>query len=525
MQMLMNISSALRNGPPSKKGLASRSMTSKPKPIPNSYWLPGGKIVAGEYPGDPTEPKTREKIAALLKAGVTAFIDLTSTADGMVSYKSVLADEARKLGVNATRISLPVRDMDVPTNAEMVRILDIIEDFTDEGRIVYLHCWGGVGRTGMVAACHLVRGGSDCDAALDKIRELFATMTPDKVKRHRGQSPQTDAQIAMVREWTARDPRSRRKSKGTKPERSLRDRYVGSLIGLATGDALGTTLEFKKPGTFTPLTDMTGGGPFALEPGQWTDDTSMAMCLAESLTERGRFDAEDQMKRYKKWRDKGHWSSTGKCFDIGNTTRDAIDDFSESHDAWAGTTDENTAGNGSLMRVAPVALFFAKDAEKAIRKAGDSSRTTHGRAVAVDACRYMTGLILGALKGLPKETLFAPNFSPVPGLWDREPLHPAIAAIANGSFLVKKPPQIRGTGYVVDSLEAALWAFASTRDFESGVLAAVNLGDDADTTGAVYGQLAGAWYGVEAIPKKWREKLTRVKDIEAMALRLLETST
>jgi ADP-ribosylglycohydrolase len=266
---------------------------------------------------------------------------------------------------------------------------------------------------------------------------------------------------------------------------------------------------------------MVGGGPFSLAPGQWTDDTSMAMCLAESLVECGRFDAVDQMTRYRRWFEKGHWSSTGKCFDIGNATRKALDHFRETGDPWAGTTEESTGGNGSLMRLAPVVLFFADDAETAIRKAGDSSRTTHGRAVTVDGCRYMAALILGALSGLEKEELLGAAFSPVPGLWDREPLHPEIAAVANGSFRMKTPPAIRGTGYVVDSLEAALWAFATTSDFESGALAAVNLGDDADTTGAVYGQLAGAWYGVVGVPAKWRGKLARGGDIEAMAERLV----
>lgn len=303
---------------------------------------------------------------------------------------------------------------------------------------------------------------------------------------------------------------------------SRRDRYVGSLIGLATGDALGTTLEFRKPGTFTPITDMIGGGPFALEAGQWTDDTSLAMCLAESLIECGRFDADDQMKRYRRWLEHGHWSSTGKCFDIGNATRKALDHYKETGDPWAGTTEESTAGNGSLMRLAPVVLFFADDAEKAIRKAGDSSRTTHGRAVAVDACRYMAAIILGALAGHAKEKLLSPRFTPIVGLWDREPVHPAIVAVANGSFREKQPPGIKGTGYVVDSLEAALWAFATTTDFESGALAAVNLGDDADTTGAIYGQLAGAFYGVAGIPGKWRSLIARGPGIEAMAERLLE---
>ncbi|MHB1223341.1 MAG: ADP-ribosylglycohydrolase family protein [Gemmatimonadaceae bacterium] len=294
-------------------------------------------------------------------------------------------------------------------------------------------------------------------------------------------------------------------------------RYRGALIGLAAGDALGTTLEFRPPGTFAPIDDMAGGGPFGLKPGQWTDDTSMALCLAESLLECRGFDPADQMRRYLRWKDEGHWSSTGACFDIGNTTRASLDAFRRAGDPFAGPTDDRTAGNGSLMRLAPVPLHFALDPELAIRMAAESSRTTHGAPTAVDACRYHAGLMVGALQGRPKAELLSPHFSPVAGLWEREPLHPAVAAVAAGSFRAKSPPVIRGTGYVVDSLEAALWAFASTDDFRSGALAAVNLGDDADTTGAVYGQLAGAFYGEEGIPSAWRELITRADDIASLA--------
>ncbi len=301
---------------------------------------------------------------------------------------------------------------------------------------------------------------------------------------------------------------------------NLRDRYVGALLGLAVGDALGTTLEFRRPGTFEPITDMVGGGPFGLKPGQWTDDTSMALCLAESLLECRGFDGRDQLQRYVRWRDEGHWSSTGRCFDIGNTVSDALATFERTGAPFSGRTDESAAGNGSLMRLSPVPLFFATDADLAIRMAADSSRTTHGTAMAVDACRYFAGLILGALAGVARAELLAPHYSPVARLWRREPLHPAIAEIAAGSFRTKQPPAIEGTGFVVRSLEAALWAFASTRDFASGALAAVNLGNDADTTGAVFGQIAGACYGVDAIPPAWRAKVAMANDIIAMAERL-----
>jgi ADP-ribosylglycohydrolase len=131
-------------------------------------------------------------------------------------------------------------------------------------------------------------------------------------------------------------------------------------------------------------------------------------------------------------------------------------------------------------------------------------------------------MIVGALTGASKDELLAANYSPVPGLWNESPLAPKIAAIAAGSYKHREPPDIRGSGYVVDSLDAALWAFHRTDDFRSGALLAVNLGDDADTTGAVYGQIAGAYYGDGGIPADWRAKIAMRERIEKMAGRLLD---
>jgi ADP-ribosyl-[dinitrogen reductase] hydrolase len=287
----------------------------------------------------------------------------------------------------------------------------------------------------------------------------------------------------------------------------LAERYRGCLLGLAVGDAVGTTLEFSPPGTFEPITDMVGGGPFRLKAGQWTDDTSMALCLAESLLACGGFDPVDQMQRYVRWWREGHLSSTGSCFDIGNTTRAALAAFERTEEPYCGLADAQTAGNGSLMRLAPVPLFFAQRPEVAIEKAADSSRTTHGANTAIDACRYFAGLIVGTLGGVSKEQLLASRFSPVQGLWEREPLCPEVDEVASGSFRQRNPPQIRGTGYVVHTLEAALWAFYHGTDFRDGCLRVVNLGEDADTTGAVFGQLAGAYHGEPGIPPEWRARL------------------
>jgi ADP-ribosyl-[dinitrogen reductase] hydrolase len=302
---------------------------------------------------------------------------------------------------------------------------------------------------------------------------------------------------------------------------TIQNRYQGCLLGLAVGDALGTTVEFKAPGTFSPMTTIVGGGPFRLDKGQWTDDTSMVLCLAESLVQCGKFNALDQMERYTRWWQEGYLSSNGRCFDIGGTVSGALRRFTRTCNPFAGSVDPHTAGNGSLMRLAPIPLFFASDPEEAIRMSAESSKTTHGAETCLDACRYFGGLIVGALQGHAKEQLLAADFTPAAGIWQRQPLCDKIQEIAWGSYKQKEPPEIIGSGYVVESLEAALWAFCKSETFAEGCLLAVNLGNDADTTGAIFGQLAGAYYGIAAIPDEWGACLARLDLITSMADDLL----
>jgi ADP-ribosylglycohydrolase len=175
------------------------------------------------------------------------------------------------------------------------------------------------------------------------------------------------------------------------------------------------------------------------------------------------------------------------------------------------------AGNGSIMRLAPVPLFFTRSPETAIEKSGESSRTTHAAATAVDACSYLGALIVGAVNGASKDELLSERFSPVAGYWQQHPLISEIDEVATGSFKRREPPEIKGLTYVVKSLEAALWAFYKANSFREGALLAVNLGRDADTTGAVYGQLAGSFYGEADIPGEWVKKLAYREVIESYA--------
>lgn len=281
-------------------------------------------------------------------------------------------------------------------------------------------------------------------------------------------------------------------------------------MGLASGDAVGTTVEFRPRGDFPPLTDMLGGGHFELEPGQWTDDTSMALCLATSLLSRQQFDPHDQMQRYCRWHNDGYLSSTGKCFDIGRATKDALLRFQSTGDPFAGSSDPRSAGNGSIMRLAPVSLFFFPDLELIEHYAAESSKTTHGATECVDACRLLARILGRALRGESMQDTVLADADSFIGA-------PAIEQIACGSYLRKSLSEVRGTGYVVHSLESALYCFMHTSNFRDAVLMAANLGDDADTTAAVCGQIAGAFYGEEAIPAAWRAQLALSIEILQLA--------
>ena len=298
---------------------------------------------------------------------------------------------------------------------------------------------------------------------------------------------------------------------------TLLDRYRGALLGLACGDAVGTTVEFSPRGSFALLTDMQGGGPFQLERGKWTDDTSMALCLAESLLERGAFDARDQMGRYVNWWQWGYLSSTGACFDIGMTTQAALSRFASTGEPYSGSTNPRDAGNGSLMRLAPIALFFHPNMDLVLRYAAESSRTTHGAPEAMDCCRLLAFAISRALSEAGRDHLLLGAAQHVK--------EPAVVAIAEGAYVTKQSEAIQGSGYSVASLEAALWCIARTTSFEQAVLAAANLGDDADTTGAITGQIAGALYGCNAIPATWLSSLHMRDEIASFAGRLYEVAS
>lgn len=285
-------------------------------------------------------------------------------------------------------------------------------------------------------------------------------------------------------------------------------RYRGAMMGLATGDALGVPGEFQPRGSYPKITEMIGGGPFHLRPGEWTDDTSMALCLGKSLIDSEGFDPKDQMGKYWHWVENGYMSSNGRMFDIGDTTSEALCRYKKTGEPFAGVDDPKKAGNGSIMRLAPIPLFYKYDDQGFLLKyARASSATTHGAKVCLDSCALLALIIYKALLELPKEAMLN-NLFVEPSFMES----PEVIDIAKGSYKTKTEDQIKSTGYVIHTLEAALWSFYTTDTFEEGAIKAVNLGEDTDTVGAVYGQLAGAYYGIGAIPRRWLDKVV-LKDI------------
>lgn len=298
----------------------------------------------------------------------------------------------------------------------------------------------------------------------------------------------------------------------TLSEEQALDRAKGCLLGLAIGDAVGTTLEFL-PRDRSHVHDMVGGGPFKLNPGEWTDDTSMALCLADNYLAKGNFDLIDYAASLGRWYLSGENSHNGRCFDIGNATRTAIEERLKNGGLWYGNAAPSTAGNGSIIRLAPTAIFCRHSLSATWRDSAAQSQCTHRALEAISCCRLLGAQLHLALNGADKEETLSPMI---------RPLRPRALIINAGEYKEKTRDQIRSSGYVIDTLEAALWAVWNTDNFKDAILLAANLADDADSVAATAGQIAGALYGVSGMPEEWVKNVEWSEHIQGLAQQLFE---
>lgn len=524
------------------------------RPLPNSYWVMPGRLLAGEYPvgrDKQLSEAARARVQDLLVAGISCFVDLTEEGE-CPPYQSLLPP-------TVTYLRRSIRDQRVPRRpTQMRRILDEIAGVLTAGGNVYVHCRAGIGRTGTVAGCFLVEQGNEGERALRELNELWtmqcarAPLWPIV--------PQTPEQADYIRQWTPRVERRRSAAANHQapaapagvttagattnatakvtaaatgipaehaeisdaelaPVRGLRERFQGSMLGLAVGDALAAATQYRRAGSFAPVGDLLGGGPFDLPRGAWSDDTAMALCLAESLADREGFDAADQLTRYGRWQREGHLSATGQCLGVTAATARALAAAPWRPPPLAQTQLLAQRDPEPLSRVAPVVLHAYPAVEQAIALAAAAARVTCHAPLVLDACRLLAAMLHAALAGETRARML----SPPAAVFGERPLHLAVAAIATQSYgpTYVPPP---ADGGALAALDLACWCLASTASFREGALRAVNLGGDSDVIAAVYGQLAGAHYGVAAIPLAWRQALAHATLIGELGDRLLRNA-
>jgi ADP-ribosylglycohydrolase len=480
-------------------------------PIARSYWVLPGRLLAGEYPLDRDDAGNAAKLGRLLAAGIDCFIDLTGP-DEMPGYEGLLP-------VLVQYLRKPLPDHDIPQRIEhMQDIQRTIAHALAANRSIYLHCRAGIGRTGTVVGCRLVEQGRSGEDALVELQRLWQQ---NELARVWPAVPETDAQVQYVREWEPHRVQPRDAGAGLSAVRSLRERFLGCLLGLAVGDALAAATQYKRPGSFAPVGDLLGGGPFELPRGAWSDDTAMTLGIADSLLAKGAFDHRDLLQRWLRWQSEGYLSATGQCLGITAATARALAAAQWRRQAFAGSHDPAQTDPEPLVRVAPVVMNRFDQIEEALTDAVDAARMTCQAPLVLDSCRLFALMTHCALAGHTMERILKPPATPLSGV----SLRHEVAAIAAEAPV---PPMAAGKAGVGNDVRSALravrWACGTTRSFRAAVLAAVNLGGNADVFGACSGLLAGAHYGVSGIPGPWLQALAHRELITEFADRLLTTT-
>lgn len=468
-------------------------------PIPCNSYQVAPYVWAGSYIGMHGHAQAARQIEWLLSQGIRRVIDLTSHDDQLPSYAEVLRAHAPQIH----RQQFPLIDGGIPSEVQMVAILQAIDDAVAHHESVYIHCWGGFGRTGMVVACWYRRTEGSGAAALKRLQHVRSGILSNRP------SPDYSVQVSFVMRW--QEPAPAYASAWLR----WRSRFRGAMLGAAIGDAIGVTNEMLTRPHTRAVTQLVGGGISDVAPGGWTDDTAMLLCVTEGLITKQGFNANDQMDRFVRWWRYGYMTCAGRTYDVGNTTRLALFAYIQTGDPYSGVHSSHSAGNGAVSRVAPIGLYYATQHDMIDQIAAYSSMLTHATAHSIDACRYVAWLVAQFTAGVSKHDALATP-------WPYRPLCADITnVVANGTYKYRRIDDMDASSYVVDMLEIVLWALYHHDDFATGMLELSRAGGLTTTSCTIYGALAGALYGDSAIPTHWQEQLLHRDKVEWYAEELL----
>ena len=481
-------------------------------PWAHCYWVEPQRLLAGEHPAGDNPSQLRMHLAQLQAVGINAYVDLTQPGER--------TDYADLLPPTAIYQRFPLVDHEAPEDAAPLRaILEAIQTLLDDGRRVFVHCRAGIGRTGMVVGCRLVERGQSGRQALEALNVLWRQ---NALSRQWPRIPESEDQDQVIIGWQRRvieaapapqpelpRPFAQPQPQPAPPPSGLKDRAHGAMLGLALGDVLSVSTQTLNPGSFEPVTQPVGGGVWQLPLGVTSDDTAMALCVAESLLACGEVEPRDQIGRYQAWLASGPWPSARPV------VRKAIALASWRRGGLAGSHDPAQLSPEALGRCAPVVLFNHADAATAIADTAAVVRVTHQAPLVVDACRLFAALIHAALQGVPKLQLVGHALKA-----PMTPLKQELMQLSHtwlpGTAAPNLPP-----GTVLAVLDSVVRALLDTDDFASGLLWLVNQGGDSDVAGAAYGQLAGAYYGTLALPAAWLACLVDLESYSVLADQLL----
>jgi protein-tyrosine phosphatase/ADP-ribosylglycohydrolase len=465
-------------------------MTRDPStPIPNSYWVQPGRLLAGEYPGSMSRADAMERVQRLLAAGVTSFIDLTEEGE-LPDYASVLPELTER---RVRHRRLAIIDHSLPdSSAHMARILDLIDSELAAGQCVYLHCRAGIGRTGTAVGCYLVRSGLSNDDAYDRLQLLWKQCARS---RRWPSIPETSEQVDFVLRW--REPAA---GAGL----DLAPRYEGAMIGLAIGDALGELVLQSKFDARTLVAAMRERS--SLRTGA---HTAMTRAVGESLLASCAHNPEDQMQRYLQW------TRTASA-SVPAELKRALGAWQWSRKPNAGTHDPKNLDPHSLPRTLAPALYLRADPQRAMDIAVEVSRTTQQAPVVLDLCRLWSAVLTDALSGVDKATLVAFN-GPTVAMLRHRPLKAPVRSV------IERKPR-RDSDGVIDAVSVtrtAIVAFANSANGSDALLHIASSAQSSPAAAALCGALAGAHYGIDSIPPEWRRQLAEDAPLRSLAQHLL----